>query len=252
MEISDITIETWNQAEDQLRKIGRFQAATYTVVLVNGSQPFGTCVLLQHGGKKYFLTAAHVALKIGKKGYEKIGVAVLPDEFPRNLDLHPSCAFQPKFWDSNFKAIDLHENPRAKDLAIIEIPLFLESIINVTKGFIRLSEESVEELDFNACYIGFGIIKNDEKIQMVSLGLCLYEKQERDERDYYIARAMKETFGSKILNKPTILNFQGYSGGGLFLVREKSIRLVGIAYYQDSNPRVLDKGYVEIHFHGPK
>ncbi len=253
MEPVDITIEKWREANNQLETIGRIQAS-HTVVLVNeSSHPFGTCVLLQYGKKKYFLTAAHVAQEIGKIGYKKIAVAVVPDEVPRILQLHPSEAFKPKPWDPNFKVSDLLEDPyQVKDLAIIEIPLFLESIINATKEFARLPEETIEELDLNASYVGFGVVDNSGKKQMTSFAFCLSEKQERDGRDYYIARSMKKTFGSIVLEEPNILDFQGYSGGGLFLFKDKSIRLVGLAYYQDPDSLMLDDGYVAVHFYGPK
>ncbi len=249
----DITIEKWRAAENQLTDIGHIQAAMYTVVLLNESRPFGTCILLQHGGKMYFLTAAHVATEIGKKRFEKIGVAIKPDKVLRNIPLYLSIAFQSKLWDPNFNKNDLQGDPFiVKDLAIIEVPLFLESSIKATKGFIRLSDEFVEGLDLHACYVGLGIVEKEGEIQMTSFGLSLYEKHEKDGRDYYIARAMKETFGSKVLKEQTTINFQGYSGGGLFLVKENSVRLVGIAYYQNRTPLSLADGYVEIHFYGPK
>ena len=251
MKVSDITTKKWREAENLLEGIGQIQAATYTVVLVNKNRPFGTCVLLHHRGKNYLLTAAHVALEIGKKGFEEIGVAIKPDEISRTIPLHRSDLFCCKFWDRNFKVSDLQNDPyTCKDLALIEIPLILESAIKSTKGFARLSESTVDSLDLNACYVGYGVLENNGLIQMTSLGLSLCEKRERDGREYYIARAMKETFGAKVLKEPALTNFQGYSGGGLFLVKDKSVSLVGIAYYQDREHLAEEEGYVEIFFYG--
>lgn len=85
---------------------------------------------------------------------------------------------------------------------------------------------------------------------MMTLGISIDEYIEKNDIDYLVAKSMKETFGSKKLNKKSIRNFQGYSGGGLFWKQDKNIYLVGIAYYQDNT--TWDEGFTTVNFHGPK
>jgi hypothetical protein len=246
-----ITKEQWLEAEDLLVDIG-LRLMKYTVVLLNSSQPFGTCVLLEWNKKYYFLTAGHVAQKIGKRGYEKIGIAIIPDDMGRVIDLHPSEAFIPKFWDPKFVEDDLQGDPyQCKDLAIIEIPTFMESIIRAVKSFVLLVEDFTDDLDLQAKYFGQGCVKQDDQFQFTTFGFVLNGKIERDGIDYYTARSFKHTFGVSFLARQNILNFGGYSGGGLFIIKDNQVKLVGIAYYQDLVCLELADGYVEILFHGP-
>jgi hypothetical protein len=80
----------------------------------------------------------------------------------------------------------------------------------------------------------------------------LQEKKEKNGLDYYIARAMKDTFPARMLDQPSVTDFGGYSGGGLFLLLDgNDVRLVGIAYYQNRESLEQD-GYVEVYFYGPR
>lgn len=120
--------------------------------------------------------------------------------------------------------------------------MFLEADICATKEFVKLPMD-LEDLSLeNVSYFGQGVVKVDNAPQMTSFGIVLNKKIETDCIDYYIAKAMNETWGSKNLNEKCICDFRGYSGGGLFLVTNESIILIGIAYYQDGT--TLDQGYV--------
>lgn len=249
----DSTKETCLEASDTLSNLGQLHLNTHTVVLSNENQPFGTCILIKYKGKKYLLTAAHVALQIGKQGYEHIGIVIMPDAISRDIPLHPACVFSPKLWDREFRNQDLQINPlNCKDLAIIDVPVFLESIINATKAYINLEDDYFKPLDLSARYVGHGIIKYKTETQMTSFGFVLHEKIEKDGLDYCIARAMKKTIFSKLLGQPPVDNFQGYSGGGLFLYEGDNIHLAGIAYFQDQAQFSKENGYIEVSFYGPQ
>lgn len=248
----EITKENCNQAEAILKELGRGRLSGHTSVLISQSGPLGTVLLVKSGRKKYLVTAAHVVEGVGTE-HKAIGLVIKADDVMRHVPLHSSDLFHFKRWDPSFRSRDLLQEPLGgKDLAAMEVPVFLESGIDATKEYINLDESVPMDLDFSAAYVGFGVMRVEGEISMTSLGVVLGQKLEREGRDYYIAKAMKDTLAAEFLKKPTITDFRGYSGGGLFLYDGKNIRLVGIAYYQNGEALSQENGYVEIYFYGPQ
>lgn len=247
-----ISKEKWDAGHALLTDVGQVRLIKHTVVICNSERPFGTCVLLKHQEKKYFLTAAHVALKISQNGYEQIGVAIKPDDIYRSYPLHPSEAFQPRFWDPEFREEHLKNDFKCKDLALIEIPVFMESIISAVKEFVKLPDDSSQNLAIPTTCFGQGLTKKGVLFQMNTFGFVLEELIEENGVDYYIAKSMEKTYGTKHLNESPVCDFRGYSGGGIFVMKEDTTKLIGIAFYQD--PKLLNgnDGYVSVTFHGPK
>jgi hypothetical protein len=134
----------------------------------------------------------------------------------------------------------------------MEVPMFLERGIDATKEYINHDKIVPMDLDLSATSVGFGLIRVEGILSMTALGIVLEAREEREGRDYYIARAMKDTLAAELLKKVDITDFGGYSGGGLFLYDGKTIRHVGIAYYQSREALSQENGYIEIYFYGPQ
>lgn len=247
-----ITEEIWRGHENYLLEVGEGRLNKYTMVLMNDKQPFGTCVLLRYKKRECIITAAHVAQKIEKKGYERIRLVIKPDDHYREPEYHPAEYFDIKYWDPTFSEDHLLENPyHCKDLAVIEIPIPLIGIIKAVKEYVTLPDEFEQPLELNSNYFGHGLIKIDNKNQMTTFGIVLSDNDIECKNDYYTAKAKESTFGSRCLSEPSVLDFRGYSGGGLFQKKQESIKLVGIAFYQDQTA-LKEKGEVLVAFHGPK
>ena len=84
--------------------------------------------------------------------------------------LLPCDAFEFKLWDPNFRSKDLQQDPFLKDLAAMEVPTFLESLIDGTKEYINFDQIRCVDLDFSANYIGWGMLQIEEELSMTSLG----------------------------------------------------------------------------------
>lgn len=248
----EITKENCDKAETILKELGRGRLSGHTAVLISQDGPLGTILFVKSGGRKYLVTAAHVVEGIGAK-HKAIGLVIKADDVMRHVPLHSSDIFHFRCWDPNFRSKELLLDPLGgKDLAAMEVPIFLEGGIDAAKEYINLDEITPVDLDFSATYVGFGVMMVEGLLSMTALGVVLQEKLEREGRDYYIARAMKHTRTAELLKKSTIKDFRGYSGGGLFLYDGQNIRLIGIAYYQNGEALSQENGYVEIYFYGPR
>lgn len=124
--------KNWNIAELLLKEVG-FSLINYTIVFLSEKGPFGTGVLTVSKEKRFIITAAHVAKQIYQNTFDKIGIAIKPDNFFRQYPLFLAKEFVLKFWEAEFSIRDLKSNPFCKDLAIVEIPHFLEEAIYSVK-----------------------------------------------------------------------------------------------------------------------
>lgn len=246
------TIEDIENAHDQLDQFAESRLSKHTVVLMNDSMAMGTGLLIKWKSKKYIVTAAHVAEQIFKKS-KKAAIIIQPDEIQRELSLEEASFFNFQNWDPDFKSTDLQEDLlNIKDLAIMEVPVHLQSIIDAVKEYVNFQPGQVENLDFSKSYVAFGALKKNEIKHLMPLAFTLHEKKENGGRDYYIAHAMKTVFPETMENYPSITDFHGCSGCGLFLPDGKNMFLVGIAFFQNQENLSAKNGFTEVYFYGPK
>jgi hypothetical protein len=211
----------------------------------------GSGVLARLDDVYLILTADHVADEI--ENYPTLGLA-----FGTRSDI-PQMLFMPT------DGLVVKTVARGKcarlgpDLALIILPACHIGQIKAIASFYNLGD--LPELHFNEpgqntliCtgILGKNIIQQDgyEIIPLGELAMVAHpEVDHRGDFDYITCLIDDKPLGVRLGLENEIISFQGVSGAPLWQVlNDRSLRLIGIAYYQDlANPK--DK---KVFFHGPK
>lgn len=211
----------------------------------------GSGVLVRLGDVYAVLTADHVADKI--KNYPTLALA-----FGTRRDI-PQMLFMSRD-GLVVNTVDRGKDARlGPDLALIILPACHIGQIKAIASFYNLG--NLPELHFNEpdqnTLICTGIlgknITQQDGYEIIPLGeLAMVAHSEVDHRgdfDYITCLIDDKPLGVRLGLESEIISFEGVSGAPLWQVqKDGSLRLIGIAYYQDlENPK--DK---KVFFHGPK